>query len=210
MSRRFLLALTCAVALAGVPGCAKVLQQDKSSSYLIVDAFAAASGAAPNSFGGTLASDVQTYVKRDVGGTQVLVPTIFEDLGKVTLRLGMKDPGTTATPTTPSTANYITVTRYRVTFTRADGRNTAGVDVPYGFDGAITLTVGETPVSAGLTLVRLQAKSEAPLKALIGGNGAFAISTIAEITFHGQDQAGREVSVTAKISVTFADWGDPA
>ena len=65
-------------------------------------------------------------------------------------------------------------------------------------------------VSAGLTLVRLQAKSEAPLKALIGGNGAFAISTIAEITFYGQDQAGREVSVTAKISVTFADWGDPA
>ena len=27
------------------------------------------------------------------------------------------------------------MTRYRVEFRRTDGRNTPGVDVPYGFDG---------------------------------------------------------------------------
>ncbi len=64
-------------------------------------------------------------------------------------------------------------------------------------------------VYAAFTLVRIQAKSESPLLALIGGGGAMAISTLAEITFYGTDQAGREVVATANISVNFADGGDP-
>ncbi len=59
-------------------------------------------------------------------------------------------------------------------------------------------------------LVRAQAKLEAPLKALRGAGGAIVLSTIAEITFYGQDQNGNTVSVTGFISVNFADWGDPA
>ena len=35
------------------------------------------------------------------------------------------------------------------------------------------------------------------------------ISTLAEVTFYGTDQAGRDVVATANISVNFADWGDP-
>ena len=47
-------------------------------------------------------------------------------------------------------------------YIRADGRNTPGVDVPYGFDGALTATVsGSTTV--GFELVRHIAKEEAPL-----------------------------------------------
>ena len=85
----------------------------------------------------------------------------------------------------------------------------SGVDVPYPFDGALTVTVGDAPVTTTLVLVRVQAKQEAPLRALIGGGGAIAISTMADIVLFGTDQAGREVSVTARISVNFADWGDP-
>jgi hypothetical protein len=59
-------------------------------------------------------------------------------------------------------------------------------------------------------LVRAQAKLEAPLKALRNGGSAIVISTIADITFYGQDQNGNQVSVTGSISVNFADWGDPA
>jgi hypothetical protein len=58
-------------------------------------------------------------------------------------------------------------------------------------------------------LVRAQAKLEAPLKALAGGGGSIIISTIAQVTFYGRDQAGNDVSVTGQISVNFADWGDP-
>jgi hypothetical protein len=164
----------------------------------------AASGAQPTTFSGTLPSDVQTYVNATVNGTQVRVPTVFEDLAQVTLRLAMKDTGAVTAPT-----NFITINRYRVTFRRSDGRNVQGVDVPYAFDGAMTVTVGDEPVRASFTVVRVQAKSEAPLLALIGGGGALAISTLADIEFFGTDQAGRAVSVTSAISINFADWGDP-
>ena len=85
-----------------------------------------------------------------------------------------------------------------------------GVDVPYAFDGAITATVTNTPVQVTFTLVRIQAKEEAPLHALAGAGGAIAISTIADVTFYGRDQAGNDVSVTGSIGITFADWGDPS
>ena len=205
VGRRGIVALVAAI----LPGCSTTLHNDASSAYLIIDSLAAAAGAKPDTFGGNLASDVLTFVKKDVGGTSVLVPTAFEDIAKVTLRLGMKDPGTGTTPTAPSTANAITVTRYRVKFVRSDGHNLEGVDVPYGFDGAVTVTVGGTVAIATMTLVRIQAKGEAPLRALVGGVGGYAISTIAEVTLYGTDQTGHEVSVTGMISVNFADWGDP-
>ncbi len=78
--------------------------------------------------------------------------------------------------------------------------------MPYAFDGAFTVTVsGDT--SAGFTLVRNQAKQEAPLKAL--QTNPIVVSTIAEVTFYGHDQTGREVSVTGNIGVSFANFGDP-
>lgn len=194
-----------AVALSVISlGCAAAGRPGQASSYLIVDSLTAASGAQPDQFGGALGSDVQTLVERSIGGVQVRVPTVFEDLAQVRFRLAMKDPTVTAFP-----ANAITVNRYRVVFRRADGRNTPGVDVPFGFDGAMTVTVAPDGTIASFTLVRVQAKGEAPLLALIGNGGAMAISTLAEITFYGKDQAGRDVVATASISVNFADWGDP-
>ena len=50
--------------------------------------------------------------------------------------------------------------------------------------------------------------AEPPLLALRGGDGQFAISTIATVTFYGHDQTGRAVSVSGKISIEFADWAD--
>jgi hypothetical protein len=176
-----------------------------SSAYLIINALLAAPGATPAAFSGVLASDVLSVVTQTVNGQQVSVPTVFEDPGQATFQLALKDPGTTASPTAPTTTNFITITRYHVAFTRTDGHNTEGVDVPNAFDGATTVTVGVTPVSATIVLVRAAAKQQAPLVALVGGNGE--ISTIAQVTFYGADQTGRAVSVTGSIGVNFADWG---
>ena len=55
--------------------------------------------------------------------------------------------------------------------------------------------------------MRAQAKLEAPLLALRNQGGQVVLTTIAEVTLFGKDQAGRDVSVKAKISVTFADFG---
>jgi hypothetical protein len=199
-----------ASSLTAMSGCTTAqLDGGKSPAYLIVTSIAASSGAEPERTSSVLSSDVQTLVSTTINGQQVKVPTVYEDTGQVSLRLAMKDPGSIDSPSSPSVANFITVNRYHVKFIRADGRNVQGVDVPYEFDGAVTATVGTGVTTVGFSLVRIQAKFEAPLRALVGGGGAVALSTIAEVTFYGVDQAGREVTVTGSIGVTFADWGDP-
>jgi hypothetical protein len=198
----------CGAVAVLLASCTGVQRQGTSPAYLIVNSLEAASGAEPDAFGGSLASDVVTVVSRQIGGEEVQQATVFDDLARVEFSLGLKDPGSTSAPSQPSTSNFITVSRYHVRFIRADGRNAPGVDVPYGFDGAITVTVGDEPALATLVLVRSQAKQEAPLRAL-SVTGAPVISTIAEITFFGNDQAGRTVAVVGRIGVHFADWGDP-
>src|SRR5688572_23217985 len=164
--------------------CGELTREGNASSYLVINALNAASGAEPNEMSGSLSSDVVTVVDG--------VPTVFADVAEVELSLALKDPGTPTAPIGPTSNNFITVNRYRVRYIRADGRNTPGVDVPYPFDGAFTATVSFSPAEASFTIVRVQAKSEAPLATLV--NNFTTISTIAEITFYGRDQTGREVS----------------
>ncbi|MEI6667229.1 MAG: hypothetical protein WCP29_03665 [Acidobacteriota bacterium] len=178
-------------------GCGHINTSGRASSYLQIDLLEAASGATPTIFTTLLQSDVVTK-----GG-------VFEDVGQVSLRMALKDPGLAGVPNSPSSVNLITVTRYHVTYRRSDGRNTAGVDVPYAFDGAVTGTIDVIGGKLIFVLVRGQAKLEAPLAALRGGGGAAVISTIADVTFYGQDQNGNQVSVSGSISVNFADWADP-
>jgi hypothetical protein len=185
------------VAVAAVSGCTSKQMEGESAAYLRIDAMQAASGAEPEKFAGHLPSDVQTN-----GG-------VIEDLGQVTLRTVMKDPGSVSSPTLPSSTNLITLNRYHVKYVRSDGRNVQGVDVPYEFDGAVSFTASGSGTTGSFPLVRVQAKLEAPLLSLRGLGGAIAISTLAEVTFYGFDQAGREVKVTGTISVNFADWADP-
>ncbi len=201
--------LAAAAALAApLASCTAAQTTGTSPAYLIIEQLGGASGADPQAFEGSLKSDVVTE------------GSIFEDPGQAVFRLALKDPGAAGSPTTPSTANFITLSRYHVRYIRSDGRSTPGVDVPHAFDGAMTATVGDAGATANLTLVRIQAKVEAPLAALrfvtdstcgcgVAPGGEVAISTIAEVTFYGKDQAGHEVSVTGHISVTFADWADP-
>jgi hypothetical protein len=183
--------------------CGTTSRESRASSFLVIDQLSAASGAKPGEFGNVLQSDVVTVVKIQGGGT---TNTVYEDNGQVTLRFAMKDP---VTPAGVTTNNEITVTGYHVQFYRADGRNTPGVDVPYAFDGGMTGTTKTgIAITLGFTLVRAQAKLEAPLLALRGMGGQMIISTMAEVTFYGHDLAGNQVSVTGTMSVNFADWAD--
>jgi hypothetical protein len=171
--------------LVGATSCSEMVRTGDASSYLVITSLVGG----PQS-DNTVESDVQS----DTG-------SVFTDVGQATLQLQMKDPGGPG----PSAVNAITITQYRVEFIRSDGRNTPGVDVPFPFTSGVTATVAGT-ASVGFTLVRVQAKEEAPLRALRGGGGASVISTVARITFYGHDQTGREVSVTGNLDVTFADW----
>jgi hypothetical protein len=189
-----LLPLACIAGLAAVTaGCGEFIRQDRSSSLLVIDALQAASGADDTlAFSGTLQSDVIT------------AGSVFSDPGQVTMRVIMKDLASPLTPT-----NTITINRYLVNFRRADGRNTPGVDVPFPFDSALTFTVtsGTTGITRSFELIRHNAKFEQPLLGL--ANSFVTISTIADVTFFGRDQAGNELSATGSIGVQFGNFADP-
>jgi hypothetical protein len=179
--------------------CSDLARSSKSPTFLIMDRVDAASGDEVGTFVTPLLSDV-LFVTEEV-------TTIFNDVGRATIRAELKN---TVTPTVPTAVNAITLTRYRVTFRRADGRNTAGVDVPYGFDGAVTATLipGGGSQQVIFDLVRHQNKIEPPLKNLVGLGGLGFITAIAEVTFYGRDQAGNEVTISGNIDVQFGDFGN--
>jgi hypothetical protein len=190
-------ALTASVACGS-----EMLRTGRSPVYLIVMAIDAGA-----SNGAILRSDVQALVDAPSGGsTTAKVATVFDDVAVATIRVEQKN--TTETGTS-SSLNTVTINRYHVEYRRADGRNTPGVDVPYGFDGGTSASIG--PGSEGdvsFQIVRHQGKLEPPLKNLASLGGQGVISTIAEVTFYGRDQNGNEVAVTARMDVVFSDFPD--
>ena len=190
-------------------GCGDMATEGRSPVQLALLSLQAASGSTPEEFGSTLHSDVITNVDQTIGGQTVSVPTIFGDNGAAEFALVLKDPGSDPTsPVGPSALNSVTITRYRVTYRRTDGRNTPGVDVPFPFDSGVTVTVTSDGGAADFEIVRSSAKLEAPLSPL--SSNPEIISTIAEVTFYGRDQEGNDVSVSGLIGINFADFADPS
>jgi hypothetical protein len=181
-------------------GCGEFARQSQSPSQLVIDGILTArgAGAVPTTFeSGPLLSDVPAAGE-----------TVFDDFGQATLRVILRDPGPSASPTAPSSLNDVTITRYTVTYTRAggpNGQNTPGVDVPRPIDGAVTFTVPVGQAGAGVVeLVRHVAKLEAPLAVL--GSSPEVLTMIAEVTFHGRDQAGNDLSATGSVQINFANF----
>jgi len=187
-----------------VSGCGNV-HQGPSDSLVRIIRLEGSSGASAATFGVPLISDVITFISRpaDQGGNYF---STFNDLGRVTMDLVIKDPGAPGVTNVPSPLNDVTFTRYHVQFIRSDGHNVEGVDVPYSFDGASTFTVTPTGGDFPFEIVHNSAKQEAPLKAL-ATNGQF-INAIARVTFFGHDGAGKSVSVSGDLSVIFGDFAD--
>jgi len=208
MKKRFRF-LGLAVLIAAGMSCGDVVRQSQSPSYLVLDSLAGIRGAVTLGPPTTvLISDVITNITAPPPCTPAApCPTIFGDSGQAVIHLAMKNPGPPTSPAVPSQVNAITLNRFHVAYARTDGRNTPGVDVPYPIDGAITVTVSSTSsVTFGFELVRLVAKEETPLVQLINSNQF--ISTLANVTFYGRDQAGNDASVTGAIEIQFGNFGD--
>jgi hypothetical protein len=199
-------AFAVAALVAATSSCGDVIRQGRSPVYLVIDKLQAAQGNHNSQFGNGLSSDVLTLVTTPAPCTTTSpCPTVFGDVGQVVLRTSFKD--VYAIQTAPQTNNDVTITRYHVSFRRADGRNTPGVDVPYAFDGATTGTIpANGTLSMGFALVRNTAKQESPLVQLISSPNV--ISAIADVTFYGHDQVGNQMNQTGSIDVAFANFGD--
>jgi hypothetical protein len=199
---RLLVAAACLVTASACGS--DMLRTGRSPAFLTIDGISVTNGASLES-GSNLLSDVQTLIEQEVGGETVKVPTIFNDTAVATIGVVAKDPTAVTSP-----INSVTITRYRITFKRVDGRNTPGVDVPFGWDGgtSVTIPIGGTG-SVGFEIVRHSTKQEPPLRNLVNNGGVQFIYTIAEITFFGRDQNGNEVTVSGEVDVAFSDFGDP-
>jgi hypothetical protein len=207
--KRLIRLVAIAVVVTASVSCGSVVRDGRAPVYLVIDALQGIRGggaAGPPS--STLTSDVITNVTTPAPCSAASpCATIFGDNGTVTLRAPLKDVVTQTTPSAPTSNNEVTVTRYHIEYTRTDGRNTPGVDVPYAFDGAATgtITAGGT-LSLGFVLVRNTAKQESPLIQL--RSDALIITTIAKVTFYGTDRVGHDVSVTGLIQIDFGNFGD--
>jgi hypothetical protein len=208
--RLLLLAGLAALVAAGV-SCGDVVRSSRAPVYLVIDSLQGARSPG-TTFSTFLLSDVLTLVTS--GGTCSTVnpcPTYFNDVGQVTMHLAPKD----ITALAPSTNNQVTITSYHVAYCRADRVNSdgscnakQGVDVPYAFDGAITVTVPVSgPVTVGFELVRNDAKIEPPLIQLVT-TGTF-LTVLANVTFYGADLVGNAVSVMGTIQIDFGNFADP-
>lgn len=181
------------IALAVASASCGSVREGTGTSYLIVQQMEFATGENRTQFEATLHSDVNAPTEGN-----------FDDLGRATFTLGLKDPGSATSINTPTPNQFITIDRYHVRFFRADGRNVQGVDVPYEFDGAFTATVSSGTVQSAFVVVRHDAKREAPLAVL--GTNRLIITIIAEITFYGRDQTGHETQVQARASIDFGNF----
>jgi hypothetical protein len=198
------LMLGAAVAITSASCGGEMLRTGRAPVFLIIGNMSAQNGAKGGEEESFLHSDVQTIVEVTVAGVTTRVPTIFDDAGLAVIRVEAKNQAVET-----SVLNAVTLTRYRVNFRRADGRNTPGVDVPYGFDGGVGVTIpAGSSADVGFMLVRHQSKLEPPLRNMVGFGGQGFISAIAEVTFFGHDQNGNEVMVTGNLDVQFGDFGD--
>jgi len=197
-----------AAIVAASISCGDVVRTGRAPVYLVISSLQAAQGNHPTTLVGNLLSDVITNITSPSPCTAASpCPTVFNDVGVAQLRLSLKDIGSPSTPSQPTTNNDVTITRIHINYRRADGRNTPGVDVPYPWDAAATITVpGSGNATIGFELVRHAAKEEAPLIQL--RSSPSTINTITEVTFYGRDQVGDEVSVTGLIQINFGNFGD--
>jgi len=194
-SATILLILAVLPAILMLSGCNPLEDDSKSSSFIIVESITGtdASGAAAS------------FLQSDV----VLANSIVTaDVATATLRASLLDP---APILKPSQFNDIMLDRYIVSYSRVDGKNVQGVDVPYSFEGALSqlLKIG-TSVSFSFVVVREVAKLESPLIDLAQNRAEGVIEATAKIEFYGHDLAENKVMATGYLTIFFANYADSA
>lgn len=195
------LALGGALALSGCTGLDVV--GDNQSPFVMVISDISASGA------DIMLSDVSKTVNDDA---------------TVDVALFRKNPNVAIT----GPLEGVQLLRYEVVFTRSDGRNVEGVDVPFRFTGPLNGVFVDPPGGSSVatrsvivSVVRHQAKIEPPLRNLLGVfvanqepgtaptiSGAGIVTTVAEVTVHAATLSGEGLVASARFQVTFADFVD--
>jgi hypothetical protein len=183
------------LAFLALVSCNPVDNDSRSASLLLID----------NIVGADADGAIANFLQSDVllGNGSVRADSIT-----ATIRAETLDPDPLLGA---SQYNDIVLTRYLVSFTRTDGRNVPGQDVPYPFEGSMSSVVktGST-ASVSLVLVREVAKLEPPLIGLVDLGAEVVLTCTAKIDFYGHDMVNRTVKATGYLTVYFANYADQA
>jgi len=146
------------------------------------------------------------YLQSDVLKEDQAAGYVVADTATATLRAELLNPDTDAES---SLYNNIYVTRYVVTYTRSDGRNSPGVDVPHSFEGALQawIQIGQEE-DLGFIIVREVAKAEPPLLDLHDAREEGVLQVTAQVDFYGHDTVNRQVKATGSLAIFFANYMD--
>jgi hypothetical protein len=182
-----------------VSACNKVENHSRSASMLIVEEV----------LGRDIDGNQVNFLQSDVlkVDTTTGSSTVVADLAVVTLRAQTVDP---APILGASAYNDIMLDRYTVSYSRTDGRNSPGVDIPYPFEGSMSsmVSVG-TSSSVSIVIVREVAKLEPPLSRLVDVGAEVVLQATAKIDFYGHDLANNQVHATGYLPVFFANYAEP-
>lgn len=142
----------------------------------------------------------------------ILNGSVFNDNATANFTAVLLDP--TKTQKTDSTFYQdIIIDQIDVQFTRSDGLNIEGVDVPYSFSQKTFLQIacGElAPTALSFILIQHNAKIESPLVELVNLGQEHILKLEARITFHGKDVAGNRIEpAVGSISVWCSNFADP-
>lgn len=191
--KHILMGLALLAASIFLPACNPLEDESRSNSILVVE----------NVTGKDMSGTDAGFLQSDVLKTD---NTIVADTAKATLSARLMDPAPIL-----GTSQYsdIMITRYVVSFSRTDGRNRPGADVPFPFEGSLsTLVRVDSTTSVDFVIVREAAKLEAPLVNLRDSAYGDILNMTAKIEFYGHDLADKAVKATGYLTVYFANYAD--
>ncbi|MCJ7589475.1 MAG: hypothetical protein MUQ00_16495 [Candidatus Aminicenantes bacterium] len=109
----------------------------------------------------------------------------------------------------PSQYNDIIIDRYVVRYTRVEGKNQEGVDVPYAFEGSLSTMVQINSVTEiSFPIVRAAAKLEPPLVNLASTTAEGVLQVTARVDFYGHDMMNKKITATGYLAIFFANYAD--
>lgn len=191
--KHILMGLVLLAASFFLSACNPLENKSKSNSRLIVQSIT----------GTDVSGNESDFLQSDVLKSD---NTIVADIAKATLSASLLDP---APILGTSEYNNIMVTRYVVTYSRTDGRNMPGVDVPFPFEGSLsTLVRTDAATIMSFVIVREAAKLESPLIGLSDSAYGDIVQMTAKIDFYGHDLADKAVTATGYLTIFFANYVD--
>ncbi len=176
--------------------CNKVENHSRSASLLILENLVGTDAT------GTEANFTQSDVLKV--DTTTGSGTVVADTAAATFRVQSLDPA----PILGASPYYdVTLNRYTVSYSRTDGKNNPGTDVPYPFEGSLTAVVPQGgTATVDFVLVREAAKLEPPLIRLVDLGAEVVLTATARIDFYGHDLAQNQVKATGYLTVYFANY----